>query len=59
MTNSERELLLLIAEVVNGMISERLRDAGLMPGEGMGSSYIRKITELTERIKSEASEEQP
>ena len=54
MTSIERELLLLLAQMMTIEIAKDLRGAGLSSDEGRGGSFIRKINELSAKVKLEA-----
>ncbi|MBS0961358.1 hypothetical protein [Acetobacter thailandicus] len=54
MTSTERELLLFLAQMMTVEIAKELRDAGLSSDEGRGGSFIRKINELSAKVKIEA-----
>ena len=54
MTPTERDLLLLLAEMMTIEIAKHLEDAGLTSEEGRGGAFIRKISELSKKVKIEA-----
>lgn len=54
MTPTERELLLLLAQMMTIEIAKHLDDAGLRSNEGRGGAFIRKINELSAKVKIEA-----
>lgn len=54
MTPTERELLLLLANVARKEIENHLMDRGLAVGEGRGGACIQRIIELSTKVKTEA-----